>query len=211
MIDIKVCGMRDAENVRDVLSLKPNLMGFIFYEKSKRYVERPFADKTIDFNNTQRVGVFVKATIEEISRHVKDFDLQYVQLHGDESPSFCQEATDLGIEVIKVFRVNENFDWSSVKPFEGKASCFLFDTKGTASDAETYGGLGRKFDWGILDGYPSETPFYLSGGIHLEDVPAIMALELPLLKGIDINSGFETEPGFKDLGKLTQCFKEIRR
>ena len=188
--------MKYPDNMIEVGSLLPDYMGFIFWEKSARYFDGdiPNLPKSI-----RKTGVFVNESISVIEAKVAKYDLQAVQLHGQESVEFCSELkTKFGpsIEIIKVFSADENFDFSVLKPYESVCDYFLFDTKGKLP-----GGNGTTFDWSILKNYPSTKPFFLSGGIGIEelnDVNEILKINLPIY-AIDINSKFEIEPGLKNM------------
>ena len=193
---LKICGMKYPENIIEVGSLLPDYMGFIFWEKSARYFDRiiPELPKSI-----QKVGVFVNATVDEILEKVEKYDLQAVQLHGNESVEFCADLKikiESNIQIIKAFPINENFDFEVLKPFEIVCDYFLFDTKGKLP-----GGNGTTFDWEVLKKYPSNKPFFLSGGIgieELENVKQVLKTSLPIY-AIDVNSKFEIEPGLKNV------------
>ena len=193
----KVCGMRDAENIRKVEALGINMMGFIFYPKSSRYVSnRPAYLPT----KCKRVGVFVDSTIEDIHQHIADYGLNIVQLHGHESTDFIRQFRLLCgdfIAIIKAFNIATKEDLEKTAPYEGLVDYFLFDTKG-----KNVGGNGEKFDWSILDAYNGDTPFLLSGGIGPDDAERIKSFNHPKCIGIDLNSRFEIEPGIKDIVKL---------
>lgn len=196
---LKICGMKYPDNILEVGSLLPDYMGFIFWEKSARYFDEviPILPKSI-----QKVGVFVNATSEEILEKIKKHDLQAVQLHGNESVEFCEslkKKLPKGIDVIKVFSILDTFDFEILKPFEPVCDYFLFDTKGKLP-----GGNGTTFDWKVLEQYPSNKPFFLSGGIgteELEDIKQVLKMNLPIY-AIDVNSKFEIEPGLKDIERL---------
>ncbi|WP_449404032.1 phosphoribosylanthranilate isomerase [Flavobacterium glaciei] len=196
---IKICGMKYSDNILEVGSLLPDYMGFIFWKKSTRYFDGviPELPKSI-----KKVGVFVNETIELILAKVKKYDLQAIQLHGYESVEFClnlKNELDSKIEIIKVFSVDEDFDFEVLKPFETVSDYFLFDTKGKLP-----GGNGTTFDWKVLEKYPSSKPFFLSGGIGIEEMDAVKEISktnLPLY-AIDVNSKFEIEPGLKNIKKL---------
>jgi len=207
---IKVCGMRDVENVSSLLALKPDFIGFIFYHKSKRFVaEFP----QIKFpSETKKVGVFVNETIEKVIATVEKYKLDFVQLHGNETPNYCNEILNSHLEcsrkivseshklkIIKAFSVDENFDFSITKKFQKFCEYFLFDTKGT-----NYGGNGIKFNWEILQNYKGKVPFLLSGGISKEDAEDIKKIIHPAFKGVDINSGFEIEPALKNIKNIKE-------
>lgn len=197
---LKICGMKYPENIIEVGSILPDYMGFIFYEKSARYFDGTIPEliKTI-----KKTGVFVNQSLEEILEKIKKYDLQAVQLHGEESVAFCQElknTIDPKIEIIKVFSADENFDFEIIKPFEAVCDYFLFDTKGKLP-----GGNGTTFDWTILKKYNSKKPFFLSGGIGIKELKAIEEISksnLPIY-AVDINSKFEIEPGLKNKNLLT--------
>ncbi|MBQ8701594.1 MAG: phosphoribosylanthranilate isomerase [Prevotella sp.] len=208
---IKVCGMRDAENIREVEALGIDWMGFIFWSKSSRYVsKRP----TYLPQKCKRVGVFVDATVDDILQHISDYRLDIVQLHGSERPedvrrlrSLCGDST----AIIKAVNIATKDDLMHTKSYEGVVDYFLFDTKG-----KSVGGNGEKFDWSVLADYAGNTPFLLSGGIGPDDAARIsqtLTLDgFPDEKcaGIDLNSRFETAPAIKDINKLDAFIKKIR-
>lgn len=198
---IKVCGMRESENISELMTLKPDYIGFIFYDKSKRFVA-DFPQIEIP-STTKKVGVFVNETIEEIGEKVQKYDLDFVQLHGNETPEFCEKLASKNIKIIKAFSVGENFDFSVTKPFEKHVALFLFDTKGN-----NYGGNGIKFNWDLLQNYTEKTSFLLSGGISKNDAAEIKKFKHPVFLGIDINSGFELEPGLKNIKEIKE-FKSL--
>ena len=189
---LKICGMKYPENILEVGALLPDYMGFIFWEKSARHFNGiiPELPKSI-----QKVGVFVNATLEEILEKIEKNDLQAVQLHGEESVDFCEtlkKKIPKEMEVIKVFSILDTFDFAALKPYEPVCDYFLFDTKGKLP-----GGNGTTFDWKVLEKYPSSKPFFLSGGIGIEEMEAvneILKTNLPVY-AIDVNSKFEIEPG----------------
>jgi phosphoribosylanthranilate isomerase len=198
-VRIKICGMKHPENILEVGALLPDYMGFIFWEKSARYFDGiiPELPKSI-----HKVGVFVNATSEEILEKIEKHGLQAVQLHGNESVEFCEylkKNLPKEIDVIKVFSILDTFDFAVLKPFESVCDYFLFDTKGKLP-----GGNGTTFDWKVLEKYPSTKPFFLSGGIGIEEMDAaneILKTNLPIY-AIDVNSKFEIEPGLKNIELL---------
>ena len=194
---VKVCGMRDAENIRKVEALGINMMGFIFYPKSSRYVSNRPAYLP---QKCKRVGVFVEATIEDIRLHIVDYSLDIIQLHGHESTDFIRSLRSLcgdSITIIKAFNIATKEDLEATKPYEGLVDYFLFDTKGKSA-----GGNGEKFNWNVLSNYKDNTPFLLSGGIGPDDAGRVKVFQHPKCVGIDLNSRFEIEPGIKDITKL---------
>lgn len=191
-LKLKVCGMRDPKNILDVAAIHPDFMGFIFYEQSKRFVGKNFRIPREFPQEIQRVGVFVNESVEGILRLVKKHQLDFVQLHGDEPVQVC-ETLKKEIKLIKVFRVDDDFDFDMTKEFEGLADFFMFDTKTSG-----YGGSGKSFDWSLLRKYRQSTPFFLSGGLSIDNVKRVVALEDTNLFAVDFNSGTETAPGLKD-------------
>lgn len=207
---IKVCGMRNLENVQSLIALKPDFMGFIFYKKSKRFVtDFP----RVDFpKEIKKVGVFVNESIDEVLKLVNIHQLDCVQLHGDESPEYCETLLNSHLErsrkidseshqitIFKAFSVDEYFNFNITNQFEQSCNYFLFDTKG-----KEYGGNGIKFNWDLLQNYKGKTPFLLSGGISKKDVEEIKKIEHSAFEGIDINSGFEIVPALKNISEIKE-------
>jgi phosphoribosylanthranilate isomerase len=201
---LKVCGMKFQSNISKVSKLKPDFMGFIFWSKSKRF----FNEKSILISNKiNKVGVFVNQDYDFIEEKINNFKLDFVQLHGEEDYQFCKKIKNR-CKVIKVFNIGTNFDFKILNSFESVCDYFLFDTKG-----DSYGGNGIKFNWKLLKKYPSRIPFFLSGGIDLTDFTEILKikeLEIPLI-GIDINSKFELKPGLKDIKKVKELIKKMKK
>ena len=196
---IKVCGMRDAENIREVEALGIDLMGFIFWPKSSRYVnERPAYLPT----QCKRVGVFVDEDVNTIKKLANDYALDYIQLHGSESPEYVQQLRNW--QVIKAFNIATTEDLKATKTYEGIVDYFLFDTKG-----KSVGGNGEKFDWSVLEAYHGDTPFLLSGGIGPDDAERVRTFQHEKCIGIDLNSKFELSPALKDINKLQEFIKEL--
>ena len=197
---VKVCGMRDAENIRKVEALGIDLMGFIFWPKSSRYVsERPAYLPT----KCKRVGVFVDEDVNTIKKLANDYALDYIQLHGSESPEYVQQLRNW--QVIKAFNIATTEDLEATKTYEGIVCYFLFDTKG-----KSVGGNGEKFDWSVLDEYHGETPFLLSGGIGPDDAERVKAFNHPKCAGFDLNSKFEVAPALKDINELKEFINKVR-
>jgi phosphoribosylanthranilate isomerase len=202
----KVCGMRATENIMAMLALQPDFLGFIFYPGSARFVGQDLDAQLLHRfpKHTKKVGVFVNAGPDTILEAVRKYQLEAVQLHGEESPELCRQFKNEGLLVFKAFPVDDDFDFERLRFFEGSCDFYLFDTKG-----QQYGGTGMTFDWAVLKRYTGSTPFFLSGGIDLEHAAQINTLSLPALKGIDINSRFETAPALKDVGKVAAFFKSL--
>ena len=197
--------MRDDKNIRQVEALGVDVMGFIFWPKSSRYVsQRP------DYLPTQckRVGVFVDEDPEQVKRLADDYGLDYIQLHGQESPAYISQLGELYI--IKAFNIATAEDLLQTRPYEGLVDCFLFDAKG-----KSVGGNGEKFNWTVLADYVGKTPFLLSGGIGPDDAAQVNAFVRGNLQsarqciGIDLNSRFELSPGLKDINKLKVFLKQL--
>lgn len=201
---VKVCGMRNPENIRAVESLRPNWMGFIFWPKSSRYVaECP----TYLPRHCKRVGVFVDEDWEQVKRTAENYALDIIQLHGHESPDYIRCLHTVccdSVSIIKAFNITNADGLAQTKPYEGLVNYFLFDTKG-----KSVGGNGEKFDWSVLSAYYGDTPFLLSGGIGPDDVEALHAFHHEKCIGIDLNSRFETSPGLKDIAALRRFLSQI--
>lgn len=203
-LKIKVCGMKFTENREQIEKLPVDLLGYIFYTPSKRFVgEQP--DSGLFDSSLPKVGVFVDENAFEILGLAKNFGFEYIQLHGKENPLTCQILKKQGLKVIKAFSVDETFDFRKTSPYEKVVDYFLFDTK-----TKLPGGSGQKFDWKVLEKYTGHKPFFLSGGIGPDDANEIKKIDHPKLTGIDLNSGFETEPGLKNIEKLNKFISEIK-
>ena len=210
---LKVCGMK--LNTLEVATLNPDYLGFIFWEPSKRFFEGTIPELPASI---KKVGVFVDATLEDIVEKVNTYGLWAVQLHGKESPEFCSDLKkftidrskalgETNLKIIKVFSIKDDFDFRVLTPYENVCDFFLFDTKGKLP-----GGNGFTFSWEVLGNYPSTKPYFLSGGIGLDEIEKIREFqqrpESKYCHAIDVNSKFESEPGFKDIKKLKE-FKEV--
>lgn len=200
---VKVCGMREPDNIRAVEALGIDWLGFIFWPRSSRYVaEKPDYLPTL----AKRVGVFVDADINDMLRHIADYRLDLVQLHGHESPDYIralrQETKD-GHGIIKAISVSSHTDVAAYQPYEGLVDYFLFDTK-----AQLVGGNGVKFDWSVLNEYHGHTPFLLSGGIGPDDAGRLHHFHHEKCVGIDLNSRFEVAPALKDINSLKRFLYE---
>jgi phosphoribosylanthranilate isomerase len=202
---IKVCGMKYSQNRHEVEKLDVDFLGYIFYPPSKRFVgENP--DDGLFNSEKPKVGVFVDENAFEILGLAKNLGFEWIQLHGKENPKTCSLLKKQGLKIIKAFSIDENFNFESTEPYSKVTHFFLFDTK-----TKKHGGSGKKFNWDILKNYKGHTPFFLSGGIGPDDVKSIKELNHPKLTGVDLNSGFEEEPGVKNIEKLVQFIKELRK
>lgn len=205
---LKVCGMREPFNIQELIPLKPDFIGFIFYDKSPRYVGEGISEELLRAipSSIKKVGVFVNASPDYIMNMARQYDLQYVQLHGNELPDICRVLRQKGLNIIKAFSVDNTFNFAMLNNYKPFCDLFLFDTKGTQP-----GGNGAPFDWNILRRYDQEKPFLLSGGISLENIDQVIELTKSIrIYGIDINSCFELEPGLKDMAQIQQLIGKIR-
>jgi phosphoribosylanthranilate isomerase len=202
---IKVCGMKYPDNIRAVSTLKPNYLGFIFYPESPRMADlETVLNAFVHLGPIQKVGVFVNEEPSEILRIGRKLSLDYIQLHGNESPELAAVLKREGFGIIKVWRMNDTFDFKHLQPFKSISDFFLFDTAGKG-----YGGTGKKFNWEQLQEYDEEIPFFLSGGIGMEDIQAVLSFHHPRLWGVDVNSRMETKPGNKNIDRLSQFMKGL--
>ncbi len=204
---IKVCGLRDAENLRQIADLNPDFVGFIFYDQSPRFVGEDLDEEAVKAlpRSILKVGVFVNASPDYILRSVKKYNFQYVQLHGNETPDYCRSLRNRGINIIKAFRVDSSFNFSMLNNFKAQCDFFLFDAKG-----DQPGGNGVTFDWTILERYDNEKPFFISGGIGLDNLDQLSQLKGMKLYGVDVNSQVETAPGLKDVLKIKELIDRVR-
>ncbi|HRX10708.1 MAG TPA: phosphoribosylanthranilate isomerase [Draconibacterium sp.] len=196
--------MKFTENRQQVEKLDVDFLGFIFYPRSKRYIGQT-PEIGLFQSEKPKVGVFVDENAFEILALAKNLGFEWVQLHGKENPKTCQLLKRQGLKIIKVFHVDDKFDFSSTEPYEKAVNFFLFDTK-----TENHGGSGKKFNWLILEKYEGHIPFFLSGGIGPEDVGSIKEINHPKFTGVDLNSGFEDEPGVKNIEKLEVFINKMK-
>jgi phosphoribosylanthranilate isomerase len=196
MIKLKICGMKDPENIRSVAELYPDYIGFIFHKDSPRYVGDNFSLQE-EFEATTTVGVFVNATTGEILNRLKGIKSNTAQLHGYETPAQCDDLKSRGIEVIKVFSIDDDFDFAKTSDYKEVSDYFLFDTKG-----KLYGGNAKTFDWNKLEEYDQSVPFFLSGGLNSDNVKVLGRLDGMNIHAIDLNSGVEDAPGLKNIDKI---------
>ena len=216
--------MRDAENIQQVIALGVNMIGLIFWPKSPRYVQsistnagiipdlKNPAIKDISNPDASYVGVFVDEMPQNVVTHAYNYKLDYIQLHGNESPIYIDNLKNTlvpdilpNVKIIKALSINEEADILKWKTYEGHVDMFLFDTKST----QTVGGTGKHFDWSLINMYDGNIPFLLSGGIGPDDAEAVKSFKHPMCVGIDLNSRFEKEPGMKDVDKLKAFLKAL--
>lgn len=204
---VKLCGVKTKNNFKDLPKIPLDMIGLNFVPSSPRYVED---NQTMTYlvehlpKEIKRVGVFVNEDLEEVEWRHASFTLDYIQLHGDEDLTYCTEAKKIG-KLIKVFRIDKDFDFATTKPYESIASYFLFDTK-----TMDYGGSGEAFDWQLLDRYTGQKGFLLAGGIGPDDVAEVRKLKHPQLIGIDINSQFEYVIGNKNMAEVFDFVQKIK-
>jgi phosphoribosylanthranilate isomerase len=214
---VKVCGLREPENIEAIVGLGVDYVGFIFYERSSRFVGKTKLAKWLDANearfaDTKKVGVFVNAEVDYILNTVHDYKLDYVQLHGNESAGYCRElkllwsaSTLRKAHIIKAFSIEPDFDFGTTDAYADSCPLFIFDTGGQPA----HGGTGVKWDWSKLNEYRSPVPFLLSGGIGPEDAEALRLLDHPQFRGVDLNSRFEERPGLKDVDLVRKFITDL--
>lgn len=201
---IKVCGMREPDNIEDVDGLGVDMIGFVFYKLSPRFV--PARPSYLPVN-AKRVGVFVNAPYYYINDCISRFGLDFVQLHGDETPDYCREIRHLAVSPVKLIKavsITGSADIEKASAYADYVDYLLFEPRCTLR-----GGSGKKFDWSILDNYTGNCPFLLSGGLGPDDADIIKSFNHPRMAGIDLNSRFELSPAYKDVQALRQFLKDL--
>lgn len=202
---VKVCGMGNTAIMHQLALLPVDMLGFIFYPRSPRYVEGKIdPEELLNLpDEIQKVGVFVNASEESVLESAQKFHLDAIQLHGSETPQLCKTLQTKGYLIIKAFNLARNNNYSDYEPY---CSYFLFDTP-----SEQHGGTGEKFDWTLLESYQGDTPFLLSGGIGPNDVNELLQINHPKLAGIDINSKFEISPGVKSYSSISKFLDQLKQ
>lgn len=203
---LKVCGLKEEENIKSVLACEPDLIGFIFYDKSPRFIKELDADFVRNISQSKKVGVFVNESESVILNKVKEYKLDYVQLHGDESPMFCEDIRK-HIPVIKAFRIDNDFNFDLLLDYINCCDYFLFD-----SNTKAYGGSGESFNHKKLEEYNLSKPFFLSGGIDEVILSETEELKkrFPQLFALDVNSRFEISAGIKDTERIKSFSKKLK-
>jgi phosphoribosylanthranilate isomerase len=208
-MNIKVCGITQLKQLQELDEMGIEFVGLNFYSGSPRYAAGKISGEDMrdgDFD-IRKVGVFVNEALIKVMKTAEEYGLDIVQLHGDETPEYCKRLSE-EIEVIKTFRINDEINIKAlVEKFDDACDYYLFDTGG---QTETLGGSGKQFDWNILSNAKIEKPFFLAGGIGLQDVVKVKMFDHPDLFAVDINSKFEIEPGVKDLD-LVKMFAQVLR
>jgi phosphoribosylanthranilate isomerase len=204
-MQIKICGLKHRDNIEAVTALKPDYVGFICYAPSPRFASE-LDDETLAVvpETISKTAVFVNETAEAIHQLIDKYHFYAIQLHGNEDPEFCAEFKDK-VTVFKAFGIDRDFDFERLNQYVGSVDFFLFDTK-----TDKHGGSGKSFDWSLLDKYKLDVPFFLSGGLSLDNLEEVKSIKHPQFYGVDLNSRFEIEPGLKDIEKLKDAFKLLR-
>ncbi|WP_372369604.1 phosphoribosylanthranilate isomerase [Candidatus Uabimicrobium sp. HlEnr_7] len=210
-MQIKICGMRCTKNIADITGKQPDYLGFIFYEKSPRFAQADIANfvRSSVPNEIKKIGVFVNEVNEKISQRVTEFQLQGIQMHGDETIERCREIRKLfpNLLLSKAFGVDDKFCLSEVNAYATHCDYLLFDTK-----TKNYGGSGKTFSWNILRNYSLTVPFFLSGGIGLTNIDEVIRFsrDIPQLMGVDVNSKVELQPGVKNVKVVQEMIERVR-
>lgn len=202
---IKICGLKHPDNIKAIAGLAPDYMGFICYAPSPRYAAGLQAETLAALpENITKTAVFVNEDAETIAKLTDTYNFDAIQLHGNESAEFCYTFKDK-VTIIKAFGLDQDFDFEQLNEFTGSVDYFLFDTK-----TDKHGGSGKTFDWAVLNNYKLDIPFFLSGGLSLENLEEVKTIKHPQFYGVDLNSRFEIEPGLKDMNKLEKAFELLR-
>jgi phosphoribosylanthranilate isomerase len=203
---IKVCGLKYPVNIKAVVDLEPDYVGFIYYNRSPRFVGDIVTDDLASLpSQIIKTAVFVDEDQQEINRLIEEFGFDAIQLHGKESAEFAGLFKGR-VQVLKAFGLHENFNFDQLNAYVGKVDYFLFDTK-----TDAHGGSGKTFSWDVLINYKLDVPFFLSGGLSLDNLAQVTKIKHPQFYGVDLNSRFETEPGLKDIQKLKQAFSLLKQ
>jgi phosphoribosylanthranilate isomerase len=204
-LKIKVCGMRNPDNIQQLIGLGPDFIGFILFPGSKRYLGNNYVLEADVPGMIQKVGVFVNSVISDVVHWKSRLDLDIVQLHGTEPPEYCKEIHGVGLKIIKSFGIDHNFEFSILDAYAPFCDYFLFD-----AITPLHGGSGLKYDWSVLQKYSLDIPFFLSGGIGPDDASVLSKLNVNKLLAIDINSRFEISPGLKDIDLIKNFLAKLR-
>lgn len=208
-MEIKVCGLKFLDNIKEVAKFKINYLGFVCFAGSKRYVDIEKWEELafgINDKNIAKVMVCVNPTLDYIENYFKVTKFDYIQLHGNEDANFCKEVKNIfKVKIIKAFSVDNVFDFDLCSVYQHYCDLFIFDTK-----CESFGGSGKMFNWDLLDKYKLSTNYLLSGGLNPENIELAFKRvnSLKASIGLDVNSGFESKPGYKDIKKLEVLFNE---
>ncbi|NMM50626.1 phosphoribosylanthranilate isomerase [Marinigracilibium pacificum] len=201
-LKIKVCGMRDLENINGLIDLGVDYMGLIFYPASSRYIGEESSYKEV--SGVEKVGVFVNSTVDQIQEAISIHGLSLVQLHGNESPEFAKQVKSLGVQVIKAFSVKSISDLQKADSYSEAVDYYLFDTKG-----KNPGGNGKAFDWPILNSRAFARPFFLAGGLNSNNIEGISVINNPAFYAVDLNSGVEDSPAQKNIKEIEKIKNKL--
>ncbi len=206
MKKVKICGLFQDENIKEIATLRPDFLGFIFYPKSKRFVADKLSKEILNSlpKEINKTAVFVNETIKTIQNIVQNYAFDYVQLHGNETVQCCQKLNESNIKIIKAFSVDDAFHFSILEEYQKYCDYFLFDTK-----TPNYGGSGKAFNWQILQNYHLNTPFFLSGGIGLQNIDDALQFQHLQFIGLDCNSALENQDYTKNQEKVAQIIEKI--
>jgi len=204
---LKICGLRDKDNIRKIAEMRPDYLGFVFYKASPRYAGDILDADTLNEldEGLKKVGVFVNEDISKVKEIALAYNMDVIQLHGSESPEYCRKLGEEKFEIIKAFNPVTYNDFLTMKEYSGSCDYFLLDNRGKMA-----GGSGQKFNWEILDKYDLDVPFFLSGGIGPGDSEDILSMNYENMTAIDINSRFEIVPGVKNLALVEEFVNKIR-
>lgn len=202
-VKIKICGLREPDNILAVAACRPDFIGLIFYSKSPRFVGYDFVLPQLP-EGIRKVGVFVNEDPGLVSYEVRNYGLDLVQLSGTETPEDCRDVKKSGAGIIKVFHIGPDFKFNQTDAFADVCDYFLFDTR-----SEGWGGSGKSFDWSLLSRYAGRIPFFLAGGLTPENAAAARSLKHPMFCGLDFNSGVEVRPGFKDISLIKNVIQTV--
>ncbi len=208
MLKVKVCGLNDPANTEKIAATLPDFMGFIFYPLSKRYVGDKPPDSLFSAvpDGILKTGVFVNSRPGEVIEKMNFYNLDILQLHGEETPEYCRSLKKEGLTIIRAIAISSSFSFKTAQQYMEVCDYFLFDTKTPGK-----GGSGIRFDWNIIDKYSLPKQFFLSGGIGPDDAFLIKKIDNDKLFAVDINSRFESRPGIKECNKVKDFINEIKR
>jgi len=215
-MQIKVCGLRRPTDFTELANLQVDYLGLALNPASPQYADSDTLINWLESNRTNSspslVGIFENAEIEVVLNAIHDYHLDFVQLQGNESPDYCRELHSFrsitsmrSAALMKVFRVEEDFDFNLVNPYTPFCRAVVFQTHGA-----DYEGADGPFSWEILQKYNGPLPFFLGGNILEEDAEVIRMLKHPFLMGVDLNQGFEIAAGSKDIPKIARFIKALR-
>lgn len=198
---LKICGLKYADNIKQVAALDPDYLGFVFYEPSKRFVGTDFIMPPIS-PQIKRTGVFVNAPLAYIEDKVKKYGLDYAQLQGDETPEFCAEVKQF-TQVIRAFGLDDRFELRELDAYKSTCNYFLFDTK-----AEIYEGVGKPLQLSLLEKYDNSIPYFIGGGMDMDKFRLLSKMSIKPY-GIDVINKAEIKPGYKDIIRVIQLRNNV--